>query len=82
MSDNELINDDGFNYCPHCHGQIGWAPDEASIVRATEYRIIKLLKKNLKLEKDSSGYSVDLARYESYLYGLEQSIEVVKGEQK
>jgi len=45
-------------------------------------RINKLLKKNLKTAQGLISYSVDAARTESYLHGLEQSIALIKESKK
>jgi hypothetical protein len=50
--------------------------------KVAEKRIIKMLNKNLKTAQGLVGYSMNATLTESYLHGLKQSIDIVKGENK
>jgi hypothetical protein len=51
-------------------------------IKVERERIIKLLKKNLKTAQGLMGQSMNTALTESYIHGLEQSIALIKGENK
>ncbi len=72
------------NHKPECNEKWEYDKDHCicSWIKKAEQRILKLLEDNLKMNEEFVEFSVDTARTQSYMHGLEESIALIKGENK